>query len=431
VADGARTAAGKLARYGIAGVGPLASAGVQFVQSLALLRVLSPGDFGRFTFLLIVAQFSWGLWSALFCAPLPTLLAAAPADRREGILRCLFSTNLVVAGGAALLFVALGRAVGLGWPEALLYGGFAATALIRWFGRSYAYVDARPVRTMASDLTYSGVLLLAVGAVLFSRGESLLLTYAALFASAVLGLLPFGGDYLRRQFVDFDLAAVRGYQEVFRRHSGWSLVGVVTTEATANAHSYIVTAAMGPGAFAPLAASALMIRPIGVALNALTEFERAQMAREIGAGRLDQADAAVSFFRRVMVLVWLVTAIAAGFVLLRAPHLLFPPRYSIDFLTAAASLWLAVAAIRLVRAPESAFLQAAGAFGTLARTSMISCLVSLVAVPLLLWRFGLLWSIAGIALGEAVYAFWTWRQARAWLATRRAASPSRIVVAES
>lgn len=36
---------------------------------------------------------------------------------------------------------------------------------------------------------------------------------------------------------------------------------------------------LGPTAFAPLSASALLIRPIGVVMNALTDFERPQMAR--------------------------------------------------------------------------------------------------------------------------------------------------------
>lgn len=418
---------GKLGRYLVVGVGPLASAGVQFVQSLALLRVLSPDDFGRFTFLLVAAQFSWGLWSALFCAPLPALVAKADADRREAVLRTLFSTNLLVAAGAAVLFLGLALALGLEWPSALLFAGFAAVSLLRWFGRSFAYVAGHPVRTMASDLCYSAVLLVAVAAVLANGAESLLITYAALFVSAIVGLLPFGRDYLRRQIAGFDARAVPAYAQIFRLHSGWSLIGVATTEATANAHAYIVTAMLGPRAFAPIAASALMIRPIGVSLNALMEFERAQMARAIGTGRLDEAVGAVRFFRTVMVLVWLTTALAAALVLTQAPQLIFPERYSVTFLTEAAALWLGVAALRLIRAPESAFLQAAGAFGALARTSMISCLVSLAAVTLLLWRFGLLWSIVGIMLGEAVFAFGTRRQARAWLGARRAASGTTVM----
>ncbi len=59
-----------------------------------MLRVLSPAEFGVFTFLLVAAQFSWGIWSALFCAPLPVLLLETSiAEQRIGInvLGCINS----------------------------------------------------------------------------------------------------------------------------------------------------------------------------------------------------------------------------------------------------------------------------------------------------------------------------------------------------
>ena len=49
---------------------------------------------------------------------------------------------------------------------------------------------------------------------------------------------------------------------------------MLTTEATANAHVYIVTLIYGPLGFAPIAATALFIRPVGVAMNTLTDYER-------------------------------------------------------------------------------------------------------------------------------------------------------------
>ncbi|KAK0339369.1 hypothetical protein LTR94_034809, partial [Friedmanniomyces endolithicus] len=86
-------------------------------------------------------------------------------------------------------------------------------------------------------------------------------------AGAILGwasaasLMPFGAGFARVQFVLPRWDAWRGYLTIWRDHARWALFGVATTEATANAHAYCVTALMGPDAFAPIAAGALAIRP--------------------------------------------------------------------------------------------------------------------------------------------------------------------------
>ena len=415
-------AVAKLLRDSVASVGPGVSAGAQFVLSLVLVRVLAPAAFGSFAFLLVASQFSWGLWSALFCAPLPILLNQGDAEARRKLLKCLFSTNLLVAGFAGAVFFGLGVALHVPTVAALLFGVYGMIALLRWFARAYAYAIGTPLRTMTSDLVYGAALIAGVGVAFFERAGSLEVAYASLLLSAAFGLLPFGWSYLKQQFGSFSLSAVREYDAIWRRHSGWSLLGVLTTEATANSHVYIVTLFFGPKAFAPIAASALMIRPIGVAMNALTEFERAQMARQIGGGHIDAAMGAVRYFRLVLIAAWVGTAALIVLLLAKDPRLIFPSHYALPFLITGAALWMGVAGMRLLRTPESALLQAAGAFRPLAYASVISSGISIVAVVSLLLFAGTLWSIGGIFLGEAMYAVWIWRQAGRW----RRAETSRI-----
>lgn len=409
---------GRALRYAGAAVGPIASAGSQFFLSLVLLKLLSPHDFGSFSFLLVASVFSWGLWTALFCAPLPLLLTQGTEERRLAARRCVLVTSLFASGIAFLAFLLLGYALAVPPLASLFFALYSAVALMRWLARSYGYASGHPLRTMSSDLVYSLTLIAGVGLLGWYGKASLNTAYAVLLGSALLALIPFGRDYLAAQFGQISIAATHGYGAIWRRHSGWSLVGVLTTEATANAHTYIVTALHGPAAFAPLAASALMVRPIGVAMNALTEFERAQMARQIGAGRADAAAAARRMFRLVLMLVWAGTAGLVAGLLLFNPRLIFPSHYPLAFLVTGAILWLGVAGMRLVRAPESALLQAAGAFRPLAFASVASAGISVVAVFILLFWFGPLWSIGGILLGEAVFAVVTWVQAHRWQSGR-------------
>ncbi|WP_441234167.1 hypothetical protein [Bradyrhizobium sp. 930_D9_N1_4] len=400
---------------------------------MQLLHVLDIKSFGSFAFLLVTSQFSSGVWSALFCAPLPVLVTQGSAEQRQTMLRCLFATNLVLAAVAFFAFWALGAALGIAHGAAALFAGYGAFALLRWFGRAYAYVTGRQIRATMSDLLYSFALLAGLGTIYLSKSSDLYLPNAALMISAVLSLIPFGGSYLLQQFVKLSFRDIPRYREVWRRHSSWSLTGVVTTEATANAHAYIVTFILGPTAFAPLSASALLIRPISVVMNALTDFERPQMARQLDAGSFDGALHSLRTFRIAMIGIWALTAVAAVALIALAPRLVFPERYAIDYVAAAAALWMAVAGMRSLRTADSVLLQAGGVFRELAYASMISSGVSVLAVIALLFWVGPLWSIAGILIGEVVYAAWIWREAALWRRRQLAArsNPSGPIAASS
>ncbi|MBS0219207.1 MAG: hypothetical protein JSR91_00545 [Proteobacteria bacterium] len=402
-------------RYLLATIGPVSAACAQFVLSLALLRLLDPSAFGSFSFLLTASQFSSGIWSALFCAPFPILIADGDPSSRLRLLRCLFSSNLVAVVFAFAIFVVLALALGVSINSGILFAAYAAVALLRWFARAHAYATTgRPVRTMVSDIVYSASVLVGLAFAAISGKTSLDFAFVILLLGSALGLLPFGRDYLASQFIQVSMHDIKRYGRVWSDHSRWALLGVLTGEATANSHAYIVTLFYGPAVFAPIAASALMIRPINVAMNALTEFERAQMARQIGDRRKDLAIASTGFFRSVLMGGWIVTGIGIALLLHYFPRAVFPEHYSLSLLMTGAALWMAVAGIRLLRTPDSALLQAAGAFRPLAFASVASSGVSILAVGALVATSGALWSIAGVLIGEIVLAYWIRRQARRW-----------------
>jgi len=394
----------------------VASAGAQFLLSLILLHHLPPREFGVFSLLLLVSQLSAGLWSALFCAPLPVITYGDRPEVRERQIAALFSTSFAAAAVSILLFGLLSWVLHASVAGAILFGVYGAVALLRWFARAYAYVTGAPARTIASDLGYAAVLVLGSGMIFFRKDASLVSAYALLLLSAVVGMLPFGLPYLKRQFGSLSIAAIGTYASVWKRHSGWSLLGVVTTEATANSHAYIVTASLGAGQFAPVAASTLLIRPVSVVMNALSEWERPRIAAAIAEGRIGDVRRLVRNFRLALLAAWVATLTVAVALLSLAPNLIFPPDYDLRFVTAAGALFMLVALVRLLRTPEATVLQASGEFRGLASVTLLSALVSLIGVTLLLWLGGVLWSIAGILVGEAVSAVLTWRLCAGWRA---------------
>ena len=394
----------------VASAGPVASAGSQFALSLVLLRTLPPQEFGTFSFLLVASQFSSSIWSALFSAPLPVLLVRCDAEETSSVLKCICSANLLLSGCAALAFFLIGIALGIPRAAAGLFGLYAAVALIRWFARAYAYAMGMPLQTMSSDLLYSITLMVGLmGAIFLKRSESILVfTYAVLLLSAMAGMIPFGRKYFSMQFGSFSIRAVGKYRSIWTKYSRWSLLGVATTEATANIHVYLVTLFLGARFFAPIAASALVIRPVSVAMNALTEYERPQMAREFATNGVGGALHSVQYFRAILLLAWIISASATILLLIYSPHLLFPRSYNVPTLILGTALWFVVALVRLSRTPDSTLLQACGAFRPLAFASVISAVVSVLTVGASMVAMGAMWSIAGVALGEIVYAFWIW-----------------------
>lgn len=405
-----------LERYMIAGAGPLATAGSQFLLLLLLLKILAPADFGRFSFLLTTIFFAASLWGALFCAPLPVLINRGVPEEREQAVRCIMAVNLVMALGAGLIFLLIATLLGFPRTGAALFALYAAMFLLRWFARAHAYAVGKAWRTTLSDIVYAVVLVTVVGTMVWLDTASVTNAIAALLLSIVMGMLPFGRDYLRRQVLALYRGAWPAYRAIWRVHSGWSFLGVVTTEATVNAHVYIVTLVAGPTAYAPIAATALMIRPIVVALNALAEFERASMARQLGQADRPAALRAVGRFRLALLAVWMGTGLAILLLFALAPRLVFPPHYALATMATGVGLWMAVAGVRVMYMPYSTLLQAAGEFRRLAKASVVSCGASIASVVLFLALVGPLWAITGILIGEMLFAIWVWRGARLWRA---------------
>ncbi|RQW45482.1 hypothetical protein [Novosphingobium sp. LASN5T] len=413
----------RLARYVLAALGPVATAGAQFLLSLLLLRSLPPAAFGGFSFLLIAATLATSVWSAMFCAPLLVFMTQRREQGADQAAKAVLMASVVGAAIATVGFAALALATGFPAEASVIFAFFASLGLVRWLGRAHAYALGHQTRTIASDVVYAVSLMGGIGLLFTLEAITLDHAYLVLLVATVAGIGALGRPYASALLIAPTPAVLRGYRRVWREHSSWSLAGVVSTEATVNCHAYLVTAICGPAAFAPIAATQLLIRPITVATNALMEFERAQMARQLGEGVVDSAAHALRLFRMVLAGVCLLVGLAVLALFLFAPRLLFPAHYAMPVLVTGAASWLTVAFIRAIRTPESALLQAAGAFRPLAMASIYSAAFSIATVATVLVFAQPIWSVAGVLGGELVFLYWVWRKAWQWIASARRPDP--------
>jgi hypothetical protein len=405
-------------RYSLSAIGPIAVSGAHFAASLIFLHRMAPAEFGVFAFLLVVVPFCLSMSSGLLGAPLVSAIGKSESvgEEKRAAFRAVNRIYCLLTGIATAVLMWTSHA---GGTASLLLGLYGAVMAMRWFSRSNAYNQNLPRRAAASDLVYcfcliAGLLfLVAIDRLSMQRASGVLL------ASAFLGLLPYGWQFLKLQLRPIEKGAFKTYAPIWRDITRWSLLGVALSEFTANAHAYIVTFISGPQAFALLAAGALLMRPLTLVLSALPDCERPAMAWCLAAGNKACAFAAVHEFRVAAGIAWVGTVLLSIAVLIWYPHLVIRHGFDARGVMTVVAIWGLVVATRAARAGDATFLQAAGEFNGLARAGVPASIVSLVCTLVLLLVAGPIASLAGILAGELVttvniFALMrTWRRAHA------------------
>lgn len=396
-----RKIVGAAGRHGITTLGPLAISAAHFLASLVLLRFLSSTEFGEFSFVIVITALCLGLTNALICAPVASMPHDLDDDRLAE-LRICFKSSLVFAallGAGTALTIAM---TGASLFSAALFGIYSAAMSVRIFARSWAYWRRFVARVVASDLLYGASILSGLAAQIVLHRVSLDNVAIVMATSGLLAVMPFGlplAIQLRDAILSVRLSA---YGKVWRDMTRWSLAGVLTTEVSINAHSYLVTFISGPKSFALLAVGGLFMRPFSLVATAIPDRERPAMAHLIAAGDSRKAFAIARQFLVVMAIVWLATLALAAFVLVWTPDIIIRKGYDRTAVIAVVAWWAAMTAVRGIRASDSVFLQAARAFKPLADASTKSCLVALFASLALLLAIGPVASLGGILLGDIV-----------------------------
>jgi O-antigen/teichoic acid export membrane protein len=403
---------GTAMRYGASACGPVAVSAAHFLASLIFLRNLPAHEFGLFSFVMVVVSFGMSLNVSLISVAITRALVTGEASTRP----ICFQMNWLVCGVfAGLLFAAL-LASGAPMLEGAMLALFAGVFTFRWFARCLAYVDGRMATAVQSDLSYSLLLVAGLGALALTRQISFTHGSEMLLAAAALALLPFGPDFFRTQLAALREGSLRDYLPIFRDLTRWSLIGVVLTEVTVNAHAYLVTFISGPGSFALLALGMLLMRPASLMQSALPDLERPAMSRAIAAGDFTGLSRIQRHFTGGLWAAWAANMLLCAALLAFFPMLLLKRGYGLPDVIEVAVISAAIMAIRTARTPLAVLLQAAGQFKQLASIGTISGAVSVAATLVLLLTLGPVASLGGIVLGELVILARVWRMARDWRA---------------
>jgi len=394
-------------RYGASTLGPVAVSGAHFIASILFLRDMAADQFGLFSFVLILSAFAMSITGAGFVMPATRSVIAG--EKRD--TDACFKMNLVAGAFFAIGTFALLQFSGATMAQALPLALFGALSGWRWFARALAYVDNRMNAAILSDLVYSGVILVGLGSMELMKAVTLARGSQVMLLAVVLSFIPFGLPFFAAQWQAVRKGRLKAYLPIFREITGWSLMGVALTEATLNAHAYLVTLIAGPGAFALPALGMLLMRPASLMQSSLPDLERPAMMRAMAAKDGPRLSQILSNFRWALLAVLVGTVALSAAILVIHPHLLLV-YYQHDDAWMVLGFCAAIMLVRSVRTPLAVLMQAAGAFKALANLSAWSALAAVSSTLALLLAYGPIASLGGILIGDLVILALLWPMAR-------------------
>ena len=404
-------------RYIVSASGPVATSGAHFLASLLFVRNLAAASFGLFSFVLVIVPFAMSMAASLLVIPVTRALGQSPAQRALTNASCL-KMNVVLTLFTGFCVTGLLLAAKAPLLPATLLGLFGAVFTFRWFGRCHAFVETRVKAAIASDITYALALILGLGLLALGAQVSLVAGALVLLLAALASLVPLGGKFFADQFAALFQGSLRLYAGTFRDVTRWSLLGVIFTEFTANAHAYLVTFVAGSGSFALLALGMLLMRPASLVQSALPDLERPVMTRQIAARDWGALARTSKEFGAGLLAVLIATLILDAVILIWFPDLVLKRGYAIHDVVLVTALSALIMAIRALRGPLAVTLQAVGAFKDMASFGIKSSAISIFSTLALLLAFGPLASLGGVLLGELTILFYCRKLVANWQAAR-------------
>jgi len=427
--------------------GSAGTALTNLLHGLAIMQMCSQKEYGVFAFLLVTQALLTGLSNALLGSPALIELSAKEGPERDQRMQSYLRVNLLLSLIAGLIQASIAWGMDAPIHTSIAFGWSGLFTTLRWFGRAYGNNTHAHHRVVASDAVYAVVGLSGIALLFATHSIGLLQTAWLNAGAAFLALFALPHAYRRLQWEALFTriggskehtiggskehmiggskermiggnkersgsghqsptgSAWAPFREGFKRQGQHALLGVVTTEATANAHPYLVTLLLGSEAFAPLAAAMLLFRPLAVVNMSLTQVERPRLRKLIHQGRATEAQQSLKRFRLLNLTAWLGNSLLAGGILLFAAGYYWKEQSSMPIFQSSLCMLMLIRLLSTMRAPNSVLWQAHDRFRALSRFTLYSALITVPTTALLAYFLGAEASLIGIFAGESVLLY--------------------------
>jgi O-antigen/teichoic acid export membrane protein len=393
--------------------------GLHFGLNIALLRVLSPHDYGVFAIVMVIG----GLGLTYIRA-----LTAMPAAIRIGRSRSRGAADAYDVTFGSFAFV-LSVLIGLSvagvlrlWldADAVAGGLFVGLWSLRSHLRTAIFARGRATEVAVGDMafTLSGAAMAAALLLLLPGGNRLQGAFTLLALANGLGIAVMLAAGRRKLRISLRASIRRRYGSMWRQ-LGWSGLSVTTANLQGQGMALLVAAIAGPAAYAPIAAAIVLFVPLRLVGTAVVN-----MMQPVVAAHLARGESAVVWR---LALTW--TAVVAGGCLLYGSSMMIAlpllrarvfdgtPLYVIGgFAWAVSNTTMSYVMPRITLEVFSAFRVITGITAAAAVIGMaIAAMLLEITIPA--------WSMLGLLISELIVLAGSWVAMRRLLDT----GPARII----
>ena len=394
--------------------------GFHFALNLSLIWFLSPHDFGVFAIAFVLGGISLTYGNALVSIPAAVLIPRLKSRGAVDFQDVVFGSIALMISAAIAIIVSAGLWLAVGQlAEATAGGAFAGFWTLRNHVRNVMFARRAMAGATLSDFSYSMTGILVVGGVLgllpdlpHLTGVLLALTGANIVAIFV-ALRVLG----RRARVSFRVSVWRQYRTIWS-DVAWSLFGITTWNVQGQGLMFLVATIVGPAAYAPLAAGAVLFTPLRPAIAAFINVFRPDFAAGLAQGQIYRLRLTMYFIAALIILccIGVGGAIWLGWPVLDA--YVFGGKFAEVSMPLIVTLSGCAAAIFFTYSVPLALLQGAGQFRPVALATTFGAIVGLTSVSILLAVTSVAWSLAGFVAGELACGIYLWIAAQRVLRER-------------
>lgn len=382
---------------------------INFGVGLLLIRLADKTDYAIYVQLFSALLLTVSIRHSIVDSPLLTLGPREQAESRQSFVRGILALQNRLLGVVLLMATLLMCSLPLFAPGVVLAPSLIVAVLawttghwMREFVRIHGFLSLQPEQALYVDVAF-GLLAGAGALVVVSGGITIVEAVGTLAIANVLA----AGVMLWR--LGIYRSPPRPWQQAWA--SVWPLAryalpGTVITWIFTYTFPYIASTAVSTAAAANLAATKLLVMPIGILSIAMTNLLQPKMAGWIAAGRLSDVT-------RTAILVALgATGLALLYLLLLFLTYGLIEQWVLgeDYsgLGAITLIWGLYAWLGLVRAVGLAVVLAGKQYQRMLRYNVIALLIYLPAVALGGYGLGQLGIVIGVVMAEAVIALLIW-----------------------
>jgi len=384
-----------------------------FLIGLFFVHYATKEDYGLYAIGFGIVSLAISFGAALITTPMTVLAPCKNLEDQRIYCSTMLTGQYVLMLPAALLSVIaswIGFYAGLFSLDIFCFCIAVTMAtfgvLLLEFFRRYNYLRMEPKRVFWIDVRFSFMMIGMLGALELYGKDSLYLWVILSYGIAA-GLSGFyaylSAGFMRLVVWSFVRQALSGAWQ----HGRWALGGVMITWIQNQSYAYFLAWLTGAASVAEANAGRLLLSPASMLGTSMMNIF---MPRMVHLKADDKPEEAVRLGRRALGLLIIATIIYAGCVFFARDwliHTVLTKEYSNvgPYIFA----WTVVILFQAMRANSSALLQVFREFRAITVANALSALIVILSTGILITLFGVIGSIAALALGELILAVLLWR----------------------